>query len=42
MPKPIDYVKKFEEEEERIKEDERRAKEDLDRKIREANKAKEV
>ena len=42
MPKPIDYVKKFEEEEERIKEDERRAKEDLERKLREGNKAKVV
>lgn len=32
---PVDYMKQFQEEEEKIKEDERRAKEDLERKLRE-------
>ena len=38
----MDYIKQFEEEEERHKEDERRAKEDFERRLREENKAKEV
>ncbi|XP_028402163.1 vinexin-like isoform X2 [Dendronephthya gigantea] len=38
---PVDYIKQFEEEEEKIREDERRAKEDLERKLREEEKAKE-
>ena len=41
-PESVDYIKQFEEEEERHKEDERRAKEDFERRLREENKAKEV
>ena len=39
---PVDYIKQFEEEEEKLREDERRAKEDLERKLREEQKAQEV
>ena len=38
----VDYIKQFEEEEEKLREDERRAKEDLERKLREEQRAKEV
>ena len=38
----MDYIKQFEEEEEKLREDERRAKEDLERKLREEQKAQEV
>ncbi|CAB3981064.1 sorbin and SH3 domain-containing 1 isoform X4 [Paramuricea clavata] len=38
---PVDYIKQFEEEEEKLREDERRAKEELERKLREEQKAKE-
>ena len=39
---PVDYIKQFEEEEEKLREDERRAKEELERKLREEERAKEV
>ena len=39
---PVDYIKQFEEEEEKLREDERRAQEDLERKLREEQKAQEV